>query len=98
MSAPRPVHEFDAGTVTQIAEYMNTGRPDSLRLIAIAATGDTAIRSARVESFDGESVSLSLDIDDSTRTIAVARMRSITRRFEVREQFMALYERALDDL
>lgn len=98
MIAPRPVHEFDAQTIGQVAEYMNTEQAESLLLIAIAATADTSVQAARVEHFDGDSLTLSLSSDGQPRTIGVAWPRSITQRFEVREQFMALYDRALDAL
>lgn len=98
MSSPTPAHEFDADTIAQVAEYMNTGQPQSLCQIAIAATGDPGIHSARIERFDGHAVTLSFESDRGPRTIEVKWPRSITQRFEVRGQLIALYERALDDL
>ena len=50
---------------------MNVGQPESLRLIAAAATGESGIQSAWVELFDGNAVTVRVETDGGLRTIEV---------------------------
>ena len=47
---------------------MNVGQPESLRLIAAAATGESGIQSAW---FDGNAITVRVETDGGLRTIEV---------------------------
>ena len=50
---------------------MNVGQPESLRLIAAAATGESGIQSVWVELFDGNAITVRVETDGGLRTIEV---------------------------
>ena len=78
--------------------YMNAAQPDSLATIAAAACPHRVVRGASVAGFDGEGVDLVVAFGDGRSTLRVEWLRSISERYEIRGQFVALLEHALDAL
>ncbi|HKP07867.1 MAG TPA: DUF2470 domain-containing protein [Microbacterium sp.] len=89
---------FDTETIGQISEYMNSSHGESLVHIAVAATGDTTIEAATLQTFDGSGMDLRTSSPVGESIVRVAWLTPISERFEVRAQLVALLDRALDEL
>lgn len=89
-------HQFDAEIVTAISTYMNDDSMEAtLGAIIERARPDLAGKRALIVGFDGDGVDFDVATDAGPERIRIDWARPITERAEVRQELLALYERAM---
>ena len=89
-------HEFDAETIAGVSGYMNdeTMRGNLTEIVKWSMKDDS-ILDATLTHFDGDGFDATVTRESGTETVRVPWLRDVQHRSEVREQIMALFERAV---
>lgn len=87
--------QFEPDVIASICTYMNdSAMRQNLTEIVKALTGDDTITEATMTGFDGDGFDVDTIADGGAGTARLDWTRPITQRGEVREQLLALFERA----
>ena len=88
-------HQFEREVIEGTCSYMNAdAMRTNLSEIVKALTGDDTITAATMTGFDGDGFDVDTVADGGAGTARLNWSRPITQRGEVREQLLALFERA----
>lgn len=89
---------FSPEVVTAVTAHMNGDHPEDTLLICRALGGVPEATAARMTGLDGEGGDYAATVDGAERTVRIPWGRPLTKRAQIRQEVVRMYEAACAEL